>query len=142
MTQYPLEPSQYLIPRCALGELLPMEERLFYEERIIEALTWDRRSLGSPLALALMWDGEHSRNRLGWSLLDHLEDTPLFQAPGPLLALHRLEGAWRWRSLGSGTQFQGIHLDVNRLQRLMQQLGLLDHSRREEWMRSVGLGLG
>lgn len=144
MTQYPKTPFFYELPQEVYEDLLPMERQLLFRKSVEAHLKEGRGVLSVKKSQQIfLTDAVQGMGQgLGWLLLEHLAEHPLFVKGGPLLELDFVQGIWQWRSVEAKPEVTGLpvnwaHLDVVRIQRLMQLLGLLDHSRREEWERGV-----
>jgi len=123
-------------------EMRPEEEQLFTTNSVVVTDSdWPEHGARISLPLLLLrWGNLGLRGELAWSLLDHLAKHPVRKAETDrsMLLLHLGGGCWRWRALGTLTRVDlQVYLEVDRIQRFMQLLGMLDHSRVEEWERSV-----
>lgn len=125
-----------LLKREQLGEMSLVEERLLFGYSVKMAHARYEKGVRVELTTALQ-----DSPILAWSLLSMLTTTPVFPiwSSDELLVEYNLGG---WFSLGHDDAARNVfpvQLDVARVQRFMQLLGLLNHSRREEYARSVGL---
>lgn len=145
-----LDYTGYAIPVRWLGEVTELEERLLfgravkYRPFVGDGVKTKQPSMVLGFAVRrLGWAGA------GWALLEHLENWPVRSGIGlrliakdPLVEVHMDPAGPYWLSFGVSGNLEGVEdlewMDVGRLQRLMQLLGMLDHSRVEEWKRSQG----
>lgn len=131
----------FTIMEAMMREMRPEEEQLFKTSSVL--VTGPGMPGGNCVALPFVLRRVGYQCGLAWSLLDHLAVHGVGMVVGyPMVELRVGEGRRYWRALEGmeRVRLEPVYLDVVRLQRFMQLLGLLDHSRREEWERGVGEG--